>query len=67
MIVMKSSCLMPVNRILYVAFCPNRVKSEDRIFLYMYRNRLAVSNLNFTDRAAQLVGGRGFRDDHLLK
>lgn len=33
MILMKSSCLMPVNRIVYAAFCPNGVKSEDGNFI----------------------------------
>lgn len=46
MILMKSSCLVPVNRLLYAAFCPNRVKSEDRNFFYIhiYKNTCSLKS-----------------------
>lgn len=42
-ILMKSSCLLPINRILYAAFYPNRVKSEDKNFIYIYINKKTYS------------------------
>lgn len=59
MALMKSSCLVPANRILYTAFCPNRVKSEDRNFFVYTEKALLSSELTLTDTPAPLSEGEG--------